>query len=176
MKLQVTIALLLFSFVFAEEPDGVETLDSSTNEDNITEDDRDSKTLFIGFVKPKPNPLFHGFHHLLHSLKPNHRPAYNPVGPCGRPHCPGSGQPSAPSPSSTRPPVTLTVKPVNVENCTCIAIPLCPTEDQVNQGEGVINPRAICQENLVCCLTVPIIPVEIARLQWGRTGYVFSKS
>ena len=51
--------------------------------------------------------------------------------------------------------------PSSVTNCSCVATNLCLTEDIINQGEGVINPRHACSDNNVCCihpLTTPLNP------------------
>ena len=144
---------------------------NTTTNLNVT---KDSKSLFFLFVKPNPNPLAHQIHHLLHAIKHPHKPTYNT--PCGKPHCPGSPQPTGPSATLTTPPPSPTPLPaINVDNCTCISSALCLPADTVNQGEGLINPRNLCQPGLVCCLVVPFIPIEIARLQWGQTGRLEKK-
>ena len=108
-------------------------------------------------------------HHLLLAIKQPQKPTFNT--PCGKPHCPGSPQPTGPSPPRTIPtPPTTPLPPIDVDNCTCISSALCLPSNTVNQGEGIINPRNLCQQGLVCCLMVPDIPIEIARLQWGERG------
>jgi hypothetical protein len=140
-------------------------LENTTNV-NVT---KESKSLFFAFVNPKPNPIGHHLHHLLHAIKHPHKPTFN--SPCGKPHCPGSPQPTGPSPTITTPTPPTTPSPtIDVDNCTCISQALCLPLNTVNQGEGIINPRNLCQPGLVCCLVVPAIPIQIARLQWGTEG------
>ena len=172
--------LLLLNFLSVTFADGAQNITGGENVTFIANDDvldnttdvnitKDSKSLFFLFVKPKPNPITHHIHHLLHAIKHPQKPNYNT--PCGKPHCPGSPQPTGPSPPRTTPTPDPTALPaIDVNNCTCISPALCRPADTINQGEGVINPRNLCQPGLVCCLTVPFIPIEIERLQWGQGG------
>ena len=146
----------------------ITAMDKDNNLENTTDVNvtKESKSFFFVFVKPKPNPIGHHIHYLL---KHPHKPSYNT--PCGKPHCPGSPQPTGPSPTITTPTPPPTPPPtIGVDNCTCISVALCLPSNTVNQGEGIINPCNLCQPGLVCCLVFPYIPIEIARLQWGKRG------
>ena len=155
----------------------LENTDDDSKMNMLAEDDtmmtnvtRDPKSLFLLFVKPNLHHLIQGVHG-VHGVKhpQHHRPSHNT--PCGKPHCPGSAPPTGPSP--TRSSTTSSPTPIpatDVNNCTCISSSLCLPSNTVTQGEGVINPRALCQAGLVCCLVVPSIPVELARMEWARRG------